>query len=169
MKTINPHDFNQKVQEKNTKEIFIDVRDPDEFRFARISGTTNIPLEKLPERINELKTFDTVYVHCQSGGRGEKACQILDEAGFNTHVNLEGGLDAWQQHALPVEGGRRLPIMRQVFVVVATILAFASLLIVFVSVKWVALVVLIACGLMYSGISGNCAMSKALMKMPWNR
>ena len=77
--------------------LLLDVREPDEFETARISGPELIPLGSLDARIGELAAWRArpVVVHCHHGGRSAKACEKLVAAGFTRVENLAGGIDAW--------------------------------------------------------------------------
>ncbi len=76
---------------------FIDVRQPEEVADGVISGTVNIPLGDLAERIPELDRDRRTVVLCRSGGRSEQAAELLDAAGFTDVVNLAGGMQAHDQ------------------------------------------------------------------------
>jgi len=77
--------------------LLLDVRTPEEFEKARIEGSLLVPLAELSARLEELKDWRerAVVVHCHHGGRSEKACGILREAGFAHVRNLSGGIEAW--------------------------------------------------------------------------
>jgi len=79
------------------EDIFVlDVREPHEAKIVTL-GAPLIPLGDLPKRLDELapQRDREIVVHCKSGGRSQKAAQLLKNAGF-THVeNLAGGILAW--------------------------------------------------------------------------
>ncbi len=77
--------------------LLLDVREPDEFKRARIEGSTLIPLGELEDRLAEIREWKdrAVVVHCHHGGRSAKACKVLDHAGFIRVSNLTGGIEAW--------------------------------------------------------------------------
>ena len=77
--------------------FLLDVREPDEYAVARIQSSTLIPLGELPQRIDELEKHQgkPIFVHCRSGGRSAKAVKLLREKGFETAVNVAGGIAAW--------------------------------------------------------------------------
>ena len=47
----------------------IDVRQPDEFAFAKIEGAKLIPLGEIIARMGELDPTRETVVHCKMGGR----------------------------------------------------------------------------------------------------
>jgi adenylyltransferase/sulfurtransferase len=89
----------QELKKKlDAKEDFflLDVREPHEAKIVNI-GAPLIPLGELAKRLDELapQKDREIVVHCKSGGRSQKAAQLLKNAGF-THVeNLAGGILAW--------------------------------------------------------------------------
>jgi len=79
----------------------IDVREPFEYEIARIEGSRLIPLGELETRISELPKTGALVLQCHSGGRSEHAARLLQEAGFENAVNLQGGIDAWSVEVDP--------------------------------------------------------------------
>ena len=77
--------------------ILIDVRQPEEHEVANIEGAQLIPLAELPEKCVDLPKDTTIYVHCKAGGRSAKACKFLSDHGLPNAINVEGGMDAWQE------------------------------------------------------------------------
>ncbi|WP_343668169.1 rhodanese-like domain-containing protein [Chitinophaga sp.] len=65
--------------------------------------------EEFNERIKYLNKEQPVYVYCLSGGRSAAAAKRMREDGFKNVVELEGGLNAWKQAGLEVEGGANTP------------------------------------------------------------
>ncbi|MCC0567115.1 rhodanese-like domain-containing protein [Brevibacillus borstelensis] len=89
----------QEVENKavNQKEVqLIDVRNPDEYVTARIKGSTLIPLNELPVRVNEIDKDKEVICICRSGNRSGKACEYLSSLGYNNVKNMVGGMLEWR-------------------------------------------------------------------------
>ena len=68
----------------------LDTRTVEEFVHGHIDGFTNIPVDELRERLDELDKSKPVYVICQSGLRSYIACRILSGNGFECY-NFSGG------------------------------------------------------------------------------
>lgn len=85
----------QQVLEENQELLLLDVREPNEFAYARIEGSLLIPLAQLPERYDELDAEQNIVVICHHGIRSQQACLFLQQAGFTRLYNLKGGIDAW--------------------------------------------------------------------------
>ena len=74
----------------------IDVRQPDEYAFAKIDGARLIPLGEIVQRMDELDESKETVLQCKVGGRSAKAIEFLERAGFKGKMsNLRGGITAW--------------------------------------------------------------------------
>ncbi len=70
--------------------IFIDVREPDEFKYSHIEGAINIPLASISAENDTLKNLlpeANVILYCRSGVRASKALIKLQQLGFCNVVN----------------------------------------------------------------------------------
>ena len=80
----------------------IDVRQPDEYAFARIEGAKLIPLGEILARMSELDPSRELILQCKMGGRSAKANEVLKAAGFSGNMkNLKGGITAWSNDVDP--------------------------------------------------------------------
>lgn len=80
----------------------IDVRQPDEYNFARIEGAKLIPLGEIVSRMKELDPSRETVIHCKMGGRSARAIDALGRAGFTGSMkNLVGGITAWSNDVDP--------------------------------------------------------------------
>ena len=82
--------------------VLIDVRSPGEFAAGNIKGATNIPLEELRSRLEEVPSDVPVIVYCQVGQRGYSATRILAQKDRDVS-NLSGGYKTYlaQRSAQP--------------------------------------------------------------------
>lgn len=76
------------------KNHLIDVRTPGEYAETSLEGSQNIPLDTVPDRVEDFKkmaeTGDLV-LFCRSGARSENAKAFLKQQGV-TNVHNAGGL-----------------------------------------------------------------------------
>ena len=79
----------------------LDVREPWEIETARISGTINIPMARVPERLGDLNPHLRTAVLCHSGGRSRRVAEYLEASGFRHVANVSGGIDLWSQTVDP--------------------------------------------------------------------
>jgi hydroxyacylglutathione hydrolase len=75
--------------------LLVDVRAPSEWEQERIDAAVNVPLSRLPERLQSLPRDRQIVVHCATGYRSAIAAGLLQGAGFATVADLVGGLGAW--------------------------------------------------------------------------
>ncbi len=80
----------------------IDVREQNEYDFARIPNTKLIPLGQITARMDEIDPTRETIVHCKSGGRSAMAIQNLQKSGFQGKLlNVKGGILAWANEVDP--------------------------------------------------------------------
>jgi adenylyltransferase/sulfurtransferase len=80
----------------------IDVRQPEEYAFAKIEGAKLIPLGEIIKRMDEIDPTRETIVQCKAGGRSATAIQALQRAGFQGELkNLRGGITAWSNDVDP--------------------------------------------------------------------
>lgn len=80
----------------------IDVRQPDEFAFAKIEGAKLIPLGEIIRRMNELDPNREAIIQCKMGGRSARAIEALQQSGYSGKLrNLRGGITAWSNEVDP--------------------------------------------------------------------
>ena len=61
----------------------IDVRTVDEFKLSNAIGSINIPLQEIPQKIEEIKKLQSpIILCCASGMRSGMALNILKENGI---------------------------------------------------------------------------------------
>ena len=78
--------------------FLLDVREPFELTaFGAIPGVVNIPMEEIPERLDDLPADKSapIVVICQSGTRSIGVSGFLVRKGFSQVFNLAGGTYAW--------------------------------------------------------------------------
>jgi rhodanese-related sulfurtransferase/signal-transduction protein with cAMP-binding, CBS, and nucleotidyltransferase domain len=71
--------------------VWIDVRHPSEYRYDRLPGAMNLPLNDVRNAIGVLDRGKQYIAYCQSGRRSAAAAFILAQAGYDIQV-LDGGL-----------------------------------------------------------------------------
>lgn len=151
------------------KSIVIDVRAPGEYHSEHISFAKNIPLDQIKNHIEDLRQYEHVYVQSNTGNRSKEGCKQLETFGFQSLHNITGGISEWKKQGLPVVKGKgSISIMRQVQIT-AGVLALLGAILAHWNFNWIYLSGFIGAGLLFSGLSGTCAMATILGKMPWNK
>lgn len=78
---------------------FIDVRDVFSFEKSHIEGAKHIPLELLPQELENIPTERPVIVYDETGKKGHQALRTLVGAGFRDVTNISGGHISLQRMA----------------------------------------------------------------------
>lgn len=98
MADLSQEDWTSKLAQ-DSNAFILDVRTPEEVEEGIIPGATNIDIHLGAEFLNQLETLDkskNYYVYCRSGSRSRQACLLMQQAGFKTALNLEGGFMNWE-------------------------------------------------------------------------
>lgn len=84
--------------DKNKDFLLIDVRNPDEYKYANINGLL-IPMPEISDNLSKIPKDKPVVFHCHHGSRSKKVIAWLQEQNpdFNDLYNLEGGIHAWSE------------------------------------------------------------------------
>ena len=80
----------------------IDVREVPEYQRGRIGDAPNVPLTQLAQRAAEVPAEGRVILQCQGGYRSLIAASLLERAGREGLVDMEGGFGAWAQAGRPI-------------------------------------------------------------------
>lgn len=169
MKTITPPKAHEKKKEGEA--LFLDVRTPAEIRERAIEDCLRVPHDRVTHssEIKDLPKDQAIILVCGSGKRAAKAGEALAEEGFTNLAVMEGGMQEWREHDLPVKEGKGvMSLERQVRVTAGSLVALGSALAWFHPL-WLILPAFIGCGLVFSGLTNTCGMGMLISKMPWNR
>ncbi len=78
----------------------IDVREPHEAEICQIGGIL-IPMNTVPDHIDEIAKDKPVVIHCRSGARSGRIVEYLESQGYDNLYNLKGGILAWADEIDP--------------------------------------------------------------------
>ena len=78
----------------------LDVREDVEWEHGHIDGAVHIPMNEVPERLDEIGGGQTLVV-CKVGGRSGQVVAWLAEQGYDV-VNLDGGMLDWAAAGRPM-------------------------------------------------------------------
>ncbi len=78
--------------------VLLDVRSAEEFREGHVPGALHLPIDQLPDRIDELQPFRSrgVIAYCEHGRRATRALDLLAEKGFTNLRLLRGHMNSWR-------------------------------------------------------------------------
>jgi phage shock protein E len=99
---VPPAVFEKQVTEH--KGQLIDVRTTKEFETGHLADATHMHIydADFSRRVDSLNKNETVYVYCKAGGRSSEAVELLKQKGFVHIVELQGGIDAWNEAGKPL-------------------------------------------------------------------
>lgn len=94
IKQISALELQEKLQ-TDFAPLLLDVREPNEYEFCSIKGSHHIPMNSVPERLNEIDKEKDCVVICHHGRRSQQVANFLEQAGYSKIYNLAGGIEAW--------------------------------------------------------------------------
>ena len=98
---LDPATVARRMKELPGSVVLLDVREPFERRLATIEPSLHIPMNDVPDRLNEIPKDRQVVVYCHSGSRSMMVASFLNAQGFPSVANLSGGIDAWSVRVDP--------------------------------------------------------------------
>lgn len=159
-------------------QVFIDVRERDEFSQEHIEHSINVPLSSFasvaPGVLNVVEDREIVFL-CHSGIRSAQAVNLAKEMGYqneHSYSSYQGGLLEWKKLGKPIQTKTKkitLPIIRQVHLTVGSLIIVFGLLGGFVNSGFAFVAAAMGAGLLFAGATGICAMANVLALMPWNK
>ena len=95
MRQITATDLNLRLQNAEPHPLLLDVREPHEFKFCRIPGSINLPMNQVPAELAQFDPQRETVVICHHGMRSMQVANFLVGKGFTNILNLDGGVAAW--------------------------------------------------------------------------
>ena len=85
----------------------LDVRTPEEFAEGHLEGAVLVDFydADFAEQLAALDTDVPYLVYCRSGNRSGQAMGVMEELGFTSAADIDGGIVAWVDAGLPVTTG----------------------------------------------------------------
>lgn len=85
----------QNMLDQNKNVTLIDVRENEEVANGMIPTSKHIPLQQIPESLDQLNKDQEYIMICRSGRRSMNAAQYMKENGYNNVSNLADGMLGW--------------------------------------------------------------------------
>jgi rhodanese-related sulfurtransferase len=95
MEQISATELSERLAGDGSKPFLLDVREPIEFKFCRIDGSQNIPMNEIAAGLEKLDPQQEIVVICHHGMRSAQVATFLLNNGFPKIINLRGGVAAW--------------------------------------------------------------------------
>jgi|SRR6478672_3932774 len=90
----------QALQKSGEPLFFIDVREPDEWKLARIEGASLVPMGMVPATLQDLENKadeGALIVYCHHGVRSLQVVAWLRDHGIPCCYSMAGGIDRWSR------------------------------------------------------------------------
>lgn len=98
------NDLHETWQHLGDNECIVDNRTPEEFREGHVPRSINIPLGTESQYIDELKSYNRVYMYCRSGRRAQTALTNLSLMGVSNLVCVSHtGMPNWIAAGYPIQ------------------------------------------------------------------
>lgn len=81
--------------------LVIDVRESDEYTGGHVAGARHVPLTTVPDQLHAFPDEQPFFVICAVGARSGRAVQFLRAQGFESVLNLKGGVLRWREDIDP--------------------------------------------------------------------
>lgn len=78
----------------NNEVTLLDVREPYEVQICNVKGSLFIPMNEIPQKVNQLDREKEYAVICHSGVRSLHVANFLNSQGIRA-LNVTGGIDMW--------------------------------------------------------------------------
>jgi phage shock protein E len=87
--------------------VVLDVRTPEEFAEGHIEGAVLVDFyaADFADQLAALDTDVPYLVYCRSGNRSGQALGVMEQLGFTSAADVDGGIVAWTGAGLPVTTG----------------------------------------------------------------
>jgi rhodanese-related sulfurtransferase len=96
-KNITPLEVKEKLDRSDSFRL-IDVREPNEYAYARIEGAELLPLSRAQEWVGDLPDNQELVIMCHHGSRSAQVASFLaDQRGLTNIANMLGGIDEWSR------------------------------------------------------------------------
>lgn len=154
--------------------VVVDVRTALEHKEVSLKQPHHhVPLHELDAakflREQNISNERPVYVLCRSGKRATQAAEAFMAAGHaNVHV-IEGGIIACEAAGIPLRKGQVISLERQVRIAAGAAALAGTALGAFLSPAFYVVPAAVGAGLVYAGVTDNCALAFLLARAPWNK
>ena len=102
IKQITSYELKNKMAD-GTKMRVIDCRQPFERNESYIPNTEFIPMNELPQHIDDLKNEEMIIFTCRTGNRSQYVCEWFESQGLHNTANHAGGIYDWMMNGFEVQ------------------------------------------------------------------
>ncbi|HYN31952.1 MAG TPA: rhodanese-like domain-containing protein [Ilumatobacteraceae bacterium] len=102
--TISAQDAASVVDSPPADLVVLDVRTPEEYAEGHLDGAVLVDFydADFADQLSQLDPDVPYLVYCRSGNRSGQTLTMMQQLGFASAVDVDGGIVAWQSAGLPV-------------------------------------------------------------------
>jgi len=102
--TVSPEDADTVLADPPEDLVVLDVRTVEEFETGHIEGAVMLDFyrDDFQEQLSTLDPDVPYLVYCRSGNRSGQTLSMMQQLGFASAVDIDGGVVAWEQAGLPL-------------------------------------------------------------------
>ena len=86
----------------NDEAFIVDVREDESNSSFYFQNVLHHPMSEIMNRLQNIPKEIPLIVVCEEGVKSTKVANVLNRHGFAVVANLDGGIDEWQAHGLPL-------------------------------------------------------------------
>ena len=95
MQQLNVQQLQSLINDEQSTHFLLDLREQNEFDYCHITGSHHMPMQTVPNRLDDLPKDCSIITICHLGMRSQQVAQFLLQQGFTDIINLHGGIHAW--------------------------------------------------------------------------
>ncbi len=102
--TISPQQASSIVGSPPADLVVLDVRTPEEYAEGHLDGAVLVDFydADFADQLGQLDPEVPYLVYCRSGNRSGQTLALMEQLGFASASDVDGGIVAWQSAGLPV-------------------------------------------------------------------
>ncbi len=87
--------------------VVLDVRTPEEFAEGHLEGAVLVDFydADFADQLAALDPDVLYLLYCRSGNRSGETLGVMEQLGFTSVADIDGGIIAWAGAGLPITGG----------------------------------------------------------------
>ncbi len=92
---VDSDEFSKKINTDNV--VILDIRTPEEYASGHLENAINIDFyaADFSAKLQQLNKETTYMVYCRSGNRSSSAFKQMEQLGFKSIYELNGGINSW--------------------------------------------------------------------------
>ena len=105
--SVSPQDAAALTADPPADLVVLDVRTPEEYAAGHLDGAVLVDFydADFAEQLAALDPDVPYLVYCRSGSRSGQTLPLMQQLGFESAVDIDGGILAWADAGLPVTTG----------------------------------------------------------------